>query len=78
MAAVAGGYRKDLVSAGWPVLLPSCTNKRRKQSFHLVGTISGLLDNFQFGGEFSGRRALTIECSVMSGCGQGNKPVKNF
>ena len=78
MAAVAGGYRKGLVSAGWSVLLPSCTNKHRKRSFHLVGTISGLLDNFQFGGEFSGRRALTIEHSVMCGYGQGNKPVKNF
>ena len=38
MAAVAAGYRKGLVSGGWPLLLPSCTNKRRKQSFHLVGT----------------------------------------
>ena len=38
MAAVAGGYRKGLVSAGWPVLLLSCTNGCRKCSFHLVGT----------------------------------------
>ena len=38
MAAVAAGYRKVLVSAGWPVLLLSCTNKRRKWCFHLVGT----------------------------------------
>lgn len=30
-------YRMGLVSIGWPVLLPSCTNKRRKQSFHRVG-----------------------------------------
>ena len=37
MAAVAAGYRKGLVSAGWPVLLLSCTNERRKWSFHLVG-----------------------------------------
>ena len=31
------GYRKDLVRAGWPILLLSCTNERRKQSFHLAG-----------------------------------------
>ena len=36
-AAVVAGYRKGLVSAGWPVLL-SFTNKRRKWSFHFVGT----------------------------------------
>ena len=35
MTAVAAGYRKGLVSAGWPALL-SCTNERRKWSFHLV------------------------------------------
>ena len=38
MAAVAAGYRKGLVGAGWPVLLLSCTNGRKKRSFHLVGT----------------------------------------
>ena len=46
MAAVAGGYRKDLVAAGhrkdlvsavWPVLLLSCANRCRKRYFHLVG-----------------------------------------
>ena len=37
MVAVAAGYRMDLVSAGWPVLLFSCTNECRKRSFHLVG-----------------------------------------
>ena len=39
MAAVAAGYRKGLVSAGWPVLLLSCAYGRRKQSFHLVGAL---------------------------------------
>ena len=37
MAADADGYRKGLVSVGWPFLLLSCKTKRRKQSFHLVG-----------------------------------------
>ena len=26
----------------------------------------------------SGQRALTIDLSVMSGCGQGHEPTKNF
>ena len=37
MAAVAAGYRKGQVSTAWPALLLSCTNGRRKRSFHLVG-----------------------------------------
>ena len=37
MAAVAAGYRKGQVSTGWPILLLSCANGRRKPSFHLVG-----------------------------------------
>ena len=38
-SAFAAGYRKGLVSTGWPVLLLSCTIRGRKQSFHLVGTL---------------------------------------
>ena len=41
-------------------------------------SISGPLGNFQSGGVFSGQRALTIEHSVMSGCGQGHEPANNF
>ena len=37
MAAVAAGYRIGLVSTGWSAPLLPCTNKRRKQSFQLVG-----------------------------------------
>ena len=33
-------------------------------------SVSGFLGSFQSGGAFLGRRALTIECLVMSGCGQ--------
>ena len=78
MVAVAAGYRKGLVSAGWPILLLSCTNRRRKQSFHLVGTPFLFLGSFQSGGAFSGTRVLTIERLVMSGSGQGDEPAKNF
>ena len=38
MAAVVAGYRKGLVSDGWPALLLSCINGRRKRSFQLVET----------------------------------------
>ena len=41
-------------------------------------SISGFLGRFQSGGVFSGRRALTIERSVMIGCGQGHEPAKNI
>ena len=79
MVAVAAGYRMGLVSAGWPVLLLSCANGRRKRYFHLVGgSISGFLGSFQSGAAFLGRKALTIERSVMSGCGQGHEPAKNL
>ena len=79
MTAVAAGYRKGLVSTGWPALLVSCTNGRRKRSFSLCrDSISGLLGSFLSGGAISGRRVLTIERSVMSGCGLGHEPAKNF
>ena len=32
MAAVAAGYRKGLVSTGWPTLLLSCTNRHKKRA----------------------------------------------
>ena len=43
-----------------------------------MDSISGFLGSFQSGGALSGRRALTVERSVMSGCGQGHEPAKNF
>ena len=42
------------------------------------GFISGTVGSSQSGGAFFGRRALTIECSLMSGCGQGHELVKNM
>ena len=38
MAAVAAACWKALVNAGWAICLLSCTNGRRKRSFHLVRT----------------------------------------
>ena len=73
LAAVIAGYRKGLVSAGWPIRLVSCANGCTKHSFHLSG-----LGSFQSGGAFSGQRVLIIEHSVMSGCGQGHKPAKDL
>ena len=42
------------------------------------GSISGILGSFQSGGAFLGRRALTIERSVMNGCGQGHESAKKL
>ena len=42
------------------------------------GSISDIVGSFQSGGAHSGRRALTIECSLMSGCGQGYELVKDI
>ena len=39
--------------------------------------ISGILGSFQSGGVFTGRRALTTECSLISGCVQGYEPTEN-
>ena len=40
------------------------------------GSISDILGSFQSGGALSCWRALTIECSLMSGCGQGHEEVE--
>ena len=58
---------KALVNARWTICLLSCTNRRRKRSFHLVET--------PFHAAFSPEEysvvggALTIERSPRSGCG---------
>ena len=52
----------------------SCCSWRVKcLGLHWVGHFSFLhtVGSFQSGGVFSGQRALTIECSLTSGCGQG-------
>ena len=41
-------------------------------------SISCFLGSFQSGGVLSGQRPPTIECLVMSGCGKGHEPAKNF
>ena len=40
--------------------------------------LSGILGIFQSRGAFSGRRGLTIECLLMSGCGQIYELEKNI
>ena len=65
---VAAGYRKALVSAGWAIFLLSRTSEPR-------GSISG---SVQSGEVLYGQRALTIECPVMNGCGQGHELAKNI
>ena len=41
-------------------------------------SISGIVGSFQSRGAFSGRRARSIKCWVMTGCGQGHKLAKNI
>ena len=41
-------------------------------------SISGFVGSLQSGGGFCGRRALTIECLVVSRYGQGHELAKNF
>ena len=56
-----------------------CTDECRKQSFHLVGgPFLAFQAAFSLEEHFLGQRALTIEHSVMSGCGQGHEPAKNL
>ena len=79
MVAVAAGCRKALVNAGWATVLLSCTNGPRKHSLHLVG--SPFLTFRQLSvrrSALSVWRALTIECLLMSGCGQGHELVKDM
>ena len=79
MAAVAASCRKVLVNAKWAIVLLFCTNGPRKHSFRLGrGSISDILGSFQSRGTLSGRRALTIECLLMSGCGHGHGLVKDM
>ena len=42
------------------------------------GSMSDILGSFQSGEVLSGRRALTIECSLMSGCGQGHELAEDM
>ena len=63
MAAVVAGYRKAWSALDGPF-------------FFFLAQASFLLGTpflaFQSGEVFSGWRALTIECPVMNGCGQGH------
>ena len=48
----------------------SCT-KQKTLLLPCRGSISDILGSIQSRGALSGRRAVTIERSLMSGCGQG-------
>ena len=42
------------------------------------GSISNIVGSFQSRGVLFGQSALSIECSLMSGCGQGHELVKDM
>ena len=79
MVAVAAGCRKAPVNARWTILLHCCTNGPKKILLsNCRGSMSDILGSFQSGEVLSGRRALTIECSLMSGCGQGHELAEDM
>ena len=55
-----------------------CKRAQKTVLSHCRGSISGFLGSFQSGGAFLGRKAQTIDRSVMSGCGQGHEPAKKL
>ena len=71
--AVAG-CRKALVGTGWTISYLVSTNRLRNPPLPCRGTIFGLVGRIQSGGVLAGRRTLTIESSLMSGCGWGHEP----
>ena len=66
MVAALAGCRTALVGTGWIISHLVSTNGDRNHSSPLVGAP---VDSFQSGGAFAGRRTLTIESLLMSGCG---------
>ena len=69
--------RLALVSARWTIVLLSCTNGPKKiHFFHLVG--APFYTAFKSREVLSGQSALTIECSLMRGCGVGHELVKDM
>ena len=68
-------WRLALVSARWTIVLLSCTNgpkkkKKKKHFCHLVG--APFYTAFKSTEVLSAQSALTIECSLMRGCGVGH------
>ena len=66
------GCRTAVVGTGWTISHLVSTNGRKNHSLpesSFRGTISRTVGSFQSGGAFAGQRALTIEGSLMSGCG---------
>ena len=50
-----------------------CLSEQVMPQFFLVISMHFHLGSFQFRGAFSGQRAVTIECLLMSGCVQGRE-----
>ena len=79
MAAVAAGLEKPWSMPGGPLFCFLVQMGLENTPFALCrGSISDILGIFQSRGAFSSWRALTIECSLMSGCGQSHELVKDM
>jgi len=68
-AAALAGCRTALVGIGWTISHHCSTNGHRNLSSPLVYGHSVSVGSFQSGAAFACQRALTIESSLMSGCG---------
>ena len=69
MAGTLAGYKKALVCTGWAI-----SHACRKALYLCRNSISATADSFQSGKAFTGRRALTVVSSLMSGRGRGYEP----
>ena len=71
MVAALAAYRITLVATHWTSSHLVGTNRCRNPLLSSSrGTISGAVGSFRSGGLFAGQRALTIESSLINGCGQ--------
>ena len=68
MAAALAGVEKPWLALAGPLLTLLAQNSPCR------GTIFGLVGSIQSRGALTGQRALTIESSLISGCGWGYEP----
>ena len=77
MATALVSCPKALVGTGWTIShLVNTTGSGTTPLSPCRGTISGLVGSILSGEACAGQTALTIESSLMSGCGYGHEPKK--
>ena len=72
------GYRKALMGTGWAISLLLCMNQLRKQPSGLVGPPFLTMMLFAWSAwAIHWPKVMTIESSLMSGCGLSHKSAEN-